>query len=288
MRRWVGRVTGILGLMTSGSVWADCTAENDNPQPLYSIHVPAKLVMQTAPVGGVLASFESKAAKYTTASCNYRSSIKTTLDSRGREPSGIPNVYKTNIEGVGIRITGWANNQLHFTPPSEKTTGPVVPGNVVFPSHIKVEYIRTGIALGSSGQVTTDFRVEHIIPGILPNPVSFEPTAKSTELINEVYFSSCESQTPNLDVSMGKQQITQISANAAPKKTFTFEVRCRGSKPSTPIPVKVHFEGDSPAEGQLNLSGAGQPSVAKGVQIALTTPEGAKLPFNKAKAVDLK
>ena len=134
--------------------------------------------------------------------------------------------------------------------------------------------------------MTTDFRVEHIVPFI--QTVSFEPTAKSTELINEVYFTSCESQTPNLDVPMGKQQITQISANAAPKKTFTFEVRCRGSKPSTPIPVKVHFEGDSPAEGQLNLSGAGQPGVAKGVQIALTTPEGAKLPFNKAKAVDLK
>jgi hypothetical protein len=123
MRRWVGRVTGILGLITSGSAWADCSPAGA-PQPHYSIYVPAKLVMQPVPVGGVLASFESKAVNDVYGVCNYHSLIKTTLDTRGREPSGIPNVYKTNIEGVGIRITGWANNQLHFTPPSESFTPP--------------------------------------------------------------------------------------------------------------------------------------------------------------------
>ncbi|MDT8921774.1 fimbrial protein [Pseudomonas taiwanensis] len=291
MRSILVQLAGIFGIISSAPALATCTPHGTIPKAHYSISVPAQLVMSSAPVGGVLASFESPAVTTgNTAACSYRTLITTTLDTRGLEPSGIPNVYKTNIEGVGIRITGWSNNRLYFTPPSQTTTGPVIPGNVVYPTHIKVEYVRIGTRIGVSGPVTTDFRVEHKIPQDTtntPEVVSFESTAKTTQLINEVYFSSCESQTPILNVPMGVQHIHKISTNTAPKKSFSFEVRCQGMKPSKPVPVKIYFEGDSPAEGLLNLSGHGREGVARGIHIALTTSDGRKLPFSKQHPINL-
>lgn len=86
---------------------------------------------------------------------------------------------------------------------------------------------------------------------------------------------------------MGKASIPSLKSGATPEKTFTFDVRCRGMRPEKPVPVKIYFEGDSTASGMLNLSGAGQASVAQVVAIDLKNDKSSKLPFNKSDAINL-
>jgi len=287
----VGIFTIVSGAPASADILVSCLPEGSIPQPHYYISVPAQIVMTKVPVGGVLASFESPAVGDNKARCIKNMVITTTLDTRGLTPSGIPDVYKTNLEGVGIRITGWSDNKLYFTPPSTTTTGPKQNDEyVAWPNYIKVEYIRIGQEVGSTGQVTSDFRIEHIVPSAytnIPEVVSFEPSSKTTELINEVYFTSCESQTPILNVTMGSQHMNKIASKTAPKKSFSFEIHCHGPNPNKPVPVKIYFEGSSPADGLLNLSGHGREDVARGIYIELTTIDGRKLPFSKQSSVNL-
>lgn len=286
-------LVGIFAIVSGGPASAiilvSCHPQGSIPKPHYYISVPAQIVMNKVPVGGVLASFESPAVADNLANCVPQMVIATTLDTKGLTPSVIPNVYKTNFEGVGIRITGWSNNKLYFTPPSKTITGK--DGTyVAWPTHIKVEYIRIGQEVGRSGPVTSDFLVEHIVPRNytnVPDVVSFEPSSKTTELINEVYFTSCESRTPVLNVAMGSQYMNKIVTKTAPKKNFSFEVLCHGPSQDKPPPVKIYFEGDSPADGLLNLSGHGREGVARGVYIELTASDGGRLPFSKENSINL-
>ncbi len=288
MRLLVGLI-GIFLLVESSSLWAACKWDQVmvgfRPDPYYSVVVPPSITMNPTPIGGVLASFSGGGARAGVVNCDRFDKLEATLDIKGLEPAGIKDVYKTNVEGVGIRITGYANSRLAWTPP-QQTIVYNEPRYYASPTSIKVEYIRTGFVVGS-GKVNSDFRVLFKIPGTNPSTIEFASSAQSSELINETYFTSCESQARNLNVPMGRQNIKKISAATSPKKEFSFEVRCLGLKPNKPVPIKIYFEGDSPADGQLNLSGAGQDGVAGGVLIALATSKGKALPFNKANAIDL-
>ncbi|QKL09604.1 fimbrial protein [Pseudomonas putida] len=288
MRLLVGLI-GIFVLVESSSLWAACkwdqVMSGFRPDPYNSVVVPPSITMSLTPIGGVLASFSGGGARLGVVNCDRLDKLEAILDIKGLEPAGIMDVYKTNVQGVGIRITGYANSRLVWTPP-QKTIVYDEPRYEASPTSIKVEYIRTGFVVGS-GKVTSDFRVLFKAPGISPSTIEFASSAQSSKLINETYFTSCASTTSNLNVSMGKQQIKMIGANTSPKKDFSFEVRCLGLKPNKPVPIKIYFEGDSPGAGKLNLSGAGQEGVASGVHIALTTNKGKVLPFNKNNSIEL-
>lgn len=85
---------------------------------------------------------------------------------------------------------------------------------------------------------------------------------------------------------MGKIPISNIKTGNALQKPFTFEVNCYGLQPTTPIPVKIYFAGNTQADGMLKLADGNQ-SVAKGVGIALVNDKGVKLPFSKDRSIKL-
>ncbi|CAI8711875.1 fimbrial protein [Pseudomonas chlororaphis] len=109
----------------------------------------------------------------------------------------------------------------------------------------------------------------------------------TTELVNDVYFSGCESVGAAVNVQMGKQTIQHIKNGSAREVPFNFDVRCSGLKSGAKVPVKVYFEGTSQADGMLKLSKLGQAGVAAGVGISLVNDKGVKLPFDIARSVAL-
>lgn len=287
MRIFVRIAIGLCGFLCFESVWATCRWHEDGaPRGYNSVTVPAQLTMSAAPIGGTLASFDSnKIPIVGSVWCAKGDVLQAALDIKGLEPSGIPNVYQTGVEGVGIRISGMIRNDVRWLPPQNTTIDNDIYAYHPHSQYIRVEYIRTGVAVGG-GEVPSAFVVKHIIPGV--SPITFESTTPTTKLVNNIYFTSCESQNKTLNIAMGKQHASHIRANNAAEKAFSFMVRCQGLKPKNPAPVKIYFEGDAPADGQLNISQAGHPGVASGVHISLTTSDGIKLPFAKANAIDLR
>ncbi|AZE16199.1 hypothetical protein C4K09_1727 [Pseudomonas chlororaphis subsp. aureofaciens] len=109
----------------------------------------------------------------------------------------------------------------------------------------------------------------------------------TTELVNDVYFSGCESVGAAVNVQMGKQTIQHIKNGSTREVPFNFDVRCSGLKSGAKVPVKVYFEGASQGDGMLKLSRLGQAGVATGVGISLVNDKGAKLPFDIARSIAL-
>lgn len=174
MRVLIGLI-GFLGLIGSGSLWAACKWDpgmsGRRPEPYYSVVAPPSITMSPTPIGGVLASFVGGDAFSGAVNCDRFDTLDSILDIKGREPTGIRDVYKTNIEGVGIRITGYVNSRLVWTPP-QTTVVAYEPRYLMNPTSIKVEYIRTGLIVGS-GKVSSDFRVSFKAPGVSPSSVEF-------------------------------------------------------------------------------------------------------------------
>lgn len=297
MKRMVSLFVMFCGITLAGEAAAGCYWSYWRPNSSYAITVPAELTMRpNAGLGEVLARYRTPLfATGLFAYCGNGDVIDMTLDLNGLALSGYSHVYETGVEGIGIRISYYAGGG----PPEVPPPSVYLPLSRTFDDHgnfgtwapevFYVEYIRTGMAVGS-GTVPAAFTARWVMPlaSGQPGPSTIAYTSMgTTKLINSSYFTTCESLNPHLEVPMGKGVIRQISNGASPVVTFGFDVSCRGWKPTLPPPVKIYFQGDSPGPGLLRLSGAGQPGVARGVGIALTNGQNVNLPFIKANAIAL-
>lgn len=289
MRKLLNLIFLIGGVTLGGPVFSACNWYGGIvPKNTYQINVPSSLTVKRAPIGGVLASFYQPLGASETLVCSQGSIITMSIDN-GLQPSTIPNVYETGIPGIGIRV--YASRTL----PAGLGVNYAIPGQHIFtwegvyvPTAITVEYVRTGVAVGA-GQVPATFTARYILPansGLTPSTLTYVSKG-FTKLENNFFFSSCESQEATKTVPMGKVAISNIKSNTTREQRFAFEVRCRGLRPTTPLPMKIYFEGDSIASGMLNLTGAGQAGVAQGVSIELQNDKGSKLPFNKSGAINM-
>ncbi|KAA5837694.1 type 1 fimbrial protein [Pseudomonas chlororaphis] len=288
MHKLITLPIGLLALALAEPAFSWCKwGENGAPSSHYQVNVPASLTVTRVPVGGILASYSHQIPGGAGLICS--SGVMNITFENGLEPSAIPNVYKTGVAGIGMRII--ASRDLRW---GVKDTVYGLPSQYVFdgrnnpylPTYIYVEYVRTEIAVGS-GKVPTNFTINFSIPdGLTPSTVTYTSSG-FTNLENNFYFSSCEAREPSMTVQMGKVPISNIKSGAAPEKPFALDIRCRGIRPEKPVPVKIYFEGNSTGPGMLNLTRAGQTSVAQGVAIELKNDKGTKLPFDKPGAVSL-
>ncbi|WP_338806720.1 fimbrial protein [Pseudomonas chlororaphis] len=209
------------------------------------------------------------------------------LDVTGLEPAGLPNVYKTNIEGVGIQFLfsssspGWPGDGYMF-PPFEipARTAAATP----FLNYLVIRFIRTGSAVGK-GSISFGFSSDYWATGV--SPIKIVGKGVTTNVTNSVYFSSCEAQTKNIIVPMGKVVAANIRNGNTQAQNFNLNVYCKGLRPTQPAPVKIYFEGPTTSDGLLKFNDAGQSHVASGAAIELTNGKGVRLPFNEDKALNL-
>lgn len=293
MHKLITLPIGLLALVLAEPALSWCLWGSISGPPGASynqVNVPSSLTVKRVPVGEILASYSQQIPVQGGITCSSNEIMNITFEN-GLEPSAIPDVYKTGVAGIGMRIIAsrhvGGDRSLRYPLPSQHTfTGQGY--SVHLPTYIHVEYVRTEIAVGS-GKVPTNFTINFIIPpntGLTPSTVTYTPSG-FTNLENNFYFSSCEAREPSMTVQMGKVPISNIKSGAAPEKPFALDIRCRGMRPEKPVPLKIYFEGNSTGPGMLNLTGAGQTSVAQGVAIELKNDKGTKLPFNKPGAVSL-
>ncbi|MFC5694384.1 fimbrial protein [Pseudomonas sp. GCM10022186] len=268
--------------LTASLAWTNAFAVC-KPDPGHStektITLPASISIKSAKVGEVMASNTYELWRvqdvYT---CRDNDTVSIAVNG-GLELSEYSKVYKTGIEGVGIKVGLNLGYGVKYTPYSFATTPP--PGGYYAPQSIVVDIVRidTGVA---SGRLPT-FNAT-LSGGGMTYTIK---TSGSTEVKNEVLFSSCTAVDTLVDVQMGQENIERIRSGRSAVHPFNFDVRCTGLKPNATVPVKVYFEGNSSSDGILALSGAGTAGVASGFGIALVNDKGVKLPFAKARSVQI-
>jgi len=277
-----------LPLILSGAAFGYCEPTNWN-QRTFNVNFPAALNVSGAPVGGVMARAEVRFAPddLSDAVCRKGSVPTFSITVPGGEVDpGYRGVYKTNLQGIGVRfvfLDRLANNK--YIPP---WTGIVWDGLVNRPPvRAVVELVRTEKSVATAGTVSVAFTAifdadKDFRGNVNRYQISSEGT---TEIINDVYYGACSTTTPAINVRMGKELIERIRYVEAPRHAFSLEVVCGTNKPGNPLPVKVYFEGDSYADGGLRLAGHGTEGVASNVGIMLRSDKGTYLPFTPGRAL---
>jgi len=292
--RWV-RATIVAGsLIWSGAAFGYCQDTYGWSGRTFNVTFPATMNVAAAPVGGVLASSEVQYVGWgsnATTSCWSPSTLNfTNTVPDGQLVPGYSNVYKTSVDGIGVRFAFVDSRGGVKIPPYSYpgATGGGAP-IISVPNKVRVELVRTATGVGSGGTVSLAFNAvfdadKDSSGNILRLYINGTGT---TQVTNNVYFGGCKTTTPVTNVRMGKEPIERIKSGRAAEYSFSLEVACGTTKPSNPLPVKLYFEGDNEAAGLLRLSGRGSPGVAAGVGIALTSDKGIKLPFTQANALTM-
>lgn len=294
--RWVRAAILASSLIWSGAAFGYCLNEGGWAGRTYNVTFPATMNVAAAPVGGVLARSEVQYASWgreaSTACWNSNLNFSITVPD-GQLVPGYKNVYKTNVDGIGVRFVFVGASSQEYIPPltyyGPGTGGTGGAPTWYVPSKVRVELVRTATNVASGGTVSLAFSAVYDADKdssgrILQLYIKGQGT---TQVTNDIYFGGCKTTTPVTNVRMGKEPIERIKSGRTPEHSFSLEVACGTNKPGKPLPVKVYFEGDNEAAGLLRLSGRGTPGVAAGVGIALTSDKGAKLPFTQADALTM-
>lgn len=283
MRKLIFGMIAAPSLLVAGEAFAACNWQGATPSPLTkTITVPSKINIKAAAIDEELAEHTVDLwVGRITSQCSGATELNVSLET-GLLASTKDYIYETGIKGIGVKFcmlmsaTGTFIRCLPHSREIKEGVGPYVPQN------ISVIFVRTGRDV-ASGKFTLKLKSlwKHVDHTLTVNSDSI------VELVNDVMFAGCESVGGAVNVAMGKQTIDNIKKGSTKEVPFNFDVRCTGLSPTTKVPVKVYFEGDSPADGLLNLTGQGQPGIASGVGISLVNDKGTKLPFDIARSIPL-
>ncbi|AZF03594.1 MULTISPECIES: fimbrial protein [unclassified Pseudomonas] len=242
----------------------------------FDVTFPSSVRISSVPIGGVLAQIKWYTPGDYFFGC-VDGDVISYEEKTGMEMSGISKVYKTNVEGVGIRFVLGMYTK-HTLPYSFVFHPPMVAETTIV-----IELVRTGAGVGKN-RLEFDLDIEAVEVGGSGLKLASYKGKVSTELTENNYM-ICSAGNLNLDVHLGKVFVGQVRSSSAAPKSFSFDVSCTGVPAGKPLPVKVYFDGDSPAAGTLNLSGRGSSGVAEGVVIGLENDKGVALPFDRANAI---
>ncbi len=295
--RWLRAAMVVGSLIWSGTALGYCDNDGEWAGGTYNVTFPATMNVAAAPVGDVLAraevTFAAAGTGISTACWDTKATLSMTVPD-GQLVSGYKGVYKTSVDGIGVRFVFVDfGNAAGDTPPMTYPSGSTILGGgapVLYPPHkVRAELVRTAKNVGPGGTVSLAFNAVF--------DAAKDPSGKilrrlingrgTTQVTNNIYFGGCQTTTPVTNVRMDKEPIERIKGGRAAEHPFSLEVACGTNKPGNPLPVKVYFEGDKEAAGLLRLTGRGTPGVAAGVGIALTSDKGVKLPFTQADALTM-
>lgn len=270
-----------------GQAWAVCRLYSGTvPSEIKFSSLPASVTMQAAAVGGVLAYYD---VRFTGSLPRYNCQVG---DFWGMDAMTVSlplldaskGIYESGVVGIGIRISflgeGWGPTP--FVPPFKNEIFYAAGIPFVPPDVIRVEFIRTGMEVGSGSITPFDLRSAYELTPAIRLPVS--ATQLKTTLVNKIYFSSCYNPASAPTVNLGRPAIGEVRQGSTLQKDFSLDIRCDGMNPTTKPPVKIYFQGNSPKDGLLLTDGQGQAGKAQGVGVELTDSNGAALPFDKARA----
>ncbi|WP_256583249.1 MULTISPECIES: fimbrial protein [Pseudomonas] len=275
------------------SAYASCSKPESAPaNPSIIASLPSITTLKYAPIGGVMASYEVAAGRRSGGWACLRSDqlgmtqVTTSLASRSSQ-----GLYDSGVQGIGIRIghrssLNWGEASY---PPFTWSLGTGM--LVYFPEIVSIEFVRTDIGVGKGDMPSFNYKTNFFIDTNYNTPARavfpIEGTGLKTRFEHNAFFTTCYTPKNSTEVNMGRPAAEQVKRGSVQDFPFALDVVCEGLNPTVKPPVKVYFEGKSVRDGLLNLNGVGQPGIAKGVAISLTSDKNVALPFSKAKAVAL-
>ncbi|HDS6850950.1 TPA: fimbrial protein [Enterobacter cancerogenus] len=222
-------------------------------------------VQRDLPIGAVLASKSFGTQVNNTANCDYTGPywLSYAMTYNGGVSKG-DNVYSTNVEGVGIRIT---NGTYFSNPPATKYILNVA-GLSSFP--VSVDLVKTGDI--KTGTLTTG----NVGSYYIADYYSYAKLATMTNVImssgNSITPLACSISSGSLSYNMGNVSVNDFSDTTgfSPDKVVTqdIELNCDAN-----ANVNLTLDGtqnvDSTDPSILSLSNQGQQGVAQGVGVQL-------------------
>lgn len=180
-----------------------------------------------------------------------------TMSYGNRELSGIDHVYKTNVPGVGIRVSGFGGYL------DNPTSSVAARYGYYWAESVRVELVAIGpitfgtVSSGTIGSFGLSNGWTNLYTISLGNSVNITST-------------SCSINTPNINVKLDDVIATDLNSvgKNAKLKNFNVGLNCLAS-----AKVNVKLTGnkntDTSAAGVLQLTNAGSAGVAKGVGIQM-------------------
>lgn len=244
---------------------------NGSEKRFIDVTIPGTFNLSTGPIGSVIASspaISNGSAEFRCSGSQFRQEY--TLE--GAEQAAVGDrVYKTGVDGVGIRFV--LSNGIVL--PVSFVSNNSAPSWLIARS-LRADFIRTSREV-ASGEVKMNLTSEQIFSGWNARQLRIKVDAK---VQSQAYFSGCTG-VEKLNVALGR--VSLAGADTARQKPFNLDVLCSGAAAGSKIPVKVYFEGDSDGPGRLNL----EPGGAQGVEISLLNDRSVKLPFSQGSALDM-
>lgn len=275
-----------------GQVQAKCVPDGVTmPSEMTSRGLPSTLELGRAPIGGVLARYQSDLTGYATRfRCEggeiwgmEKMTVTLPLQDAGMK------IYESGVTGIGIRIRfhNSAGPYIRLQdPPFQDYVGGDPPFFEMVINTMVVEFIRTGLEVGSGPITPFDVRTLYYM-STAPYRIPIAGIQLKTTIVNKIYFTSCYNPAPAPTVNLGRPAVGEVKQGNTVQKDFSLDIRCDGMTSTTKPPVSIYFEGNSPRDGLLLTDGQGQAGMAQGVGVALTNDKGTVLPFSKAKALPM-
>lgn len=256
---------------------SDCFWINSGTtEELVANLIPSRILeMKKVPIGQVMATFKLATKmdnKFIKCPISTNPRLNESYSIQGQLEEGFTNIYKTGLQGVGVRFSTSMNNIIPYN--TNEGNGAVAVSAP--PSGITVEVVRTNKNV-ASGEGRSDVKIKYSINGMNAAEINVNGT---TNFKSKDYFAGCVG-LENINVPMGKVAVSDIGKGEV--KRFNLDVVCSGMAPGTQVPVKVYFEGRSTGTGYLGL----EPGGAQGVEIHLWAEGGYLLPFEKTYALKM-
>ena len=214
------------------------------------------IVQRDAPVGSVIATATTGAYNngQTIAGCDEPYTFRWEL-TKWTTLSVLPNTYKTNVAGVGIRLSSTSSGR--YFPFDANYSG----GNyIIFPDDgVKAELVKTGEIIGGT-----------LDPGVLAR----------ASIVNQFYFANvtlngtsrivsaaCKVLTPDIDVSLGDHRKNEFSGpgSVTDWKVFFIDLECAVG---TRVSMTINATADSASTPDvIKLDSSGGTASGIGVQL---------------------
>ena len=245
----------ILTLLFSGLAGAACQTKNNW---LSVVNAGNIIVQRDTPIGALIATIPTAAAEVLEASClsSIGGQVIAQFDYMGGVATSIPNVYYTNIPGVGVSIVGMTGGVSTMQNP------PVTYSLQMSPS------TWTDIWSGNP-QVLKFYKVGNINSGnLVPGRVGHQTLVDDGGIIREIQLSggsvtqvACSIRTPNLVFPLGD----------IPVSTFGNTI---GFIPDVSSTQNLGLECDTGANINISLNGTQNPDSSDASVLALNNQGG--------------
>jgi type 1 fimbria pilin len=234
-------------------------------------------------VGGVIKTLEAKWNSFgsTNASGNCGATTLINYEVPGAQAAGYTNVYDTNLQGIGIRLSVWTLNAVAAGPSGGYYGTPTTP--TAMPTQLPLQ----DISVGSYGTGYNQLRVELVrtasnwqggslsVTG--PVLVISDQSGKTGPItLNTIMVSGtlslagCSVTTKSLVVNLGAVRMPDVAfSNPAAGKDFTIEMTC-SSNPS----LAIQFDGSAVVGNPTVLQLRNEPGVATGIGLQITNSKG--------------